>query len=42
MIGPKSATWARDAEKPKRPFRPRVEGGPARTPGPRTGGKPRG
>ena len=48
MIGPKSATWARDADKAKRDFKPRASGGagkPAGRPapgGPRKPSGPRG
>ncbi|WP_425989970.1 pseudouridine synthase [Brevundimonas sp. TWP2-3-2] len=50
MIGPKSATWARDGDKPRRDFKPRDGAGAPRSSGPRsgpggprpTGGKPGG
>lgn len=37
MIGPKSATWARDADTTKREFKPRAGGGAGRPSGPRSG-----
>ena len=50
IIGPKSATWARDGDKPRRDFKPRDGAGAPRSSGPRsgpggprpTGGKPGG
>ncbi|OYW19159.1 MAG: pseudouridine synthase, partial [Planctomycetales bacterium 12-60-4] len=42
IIGPKSATWARDGDKPRRDFKPRDGAGAPRSSGPRSGpGGPR-
>jgi 23S rRNA pseudouridine2605 synthase len=42
IIGPKSATWARDGDKPKRDFKPRDGASAPRSSGPRSGpGGPR-